>query len=143
VAARHEAGGGGSRLGWGVGRWQGQVKRRGGGPGWWCSVGLSGKGGRLADRGPMARWAVSGAMLGAGCPYSTSLPLSLGLLPCCWAWPAGPWRRGGGPPVWTAVAMGPGRERASGSGATAGHKWWAIPRRAGEGGGQLATGARW
>ena len=24
--------------GWGVGRWQGQVKRRGGAPGWWCSV---------------------------------------------------------------------------------------------------------
>jgi hypothetical protein len=68
--------------GWrlGVGRWLGQVKRRGGGPGWWCSVARRA---RRQGRGRATGYpsSLSGAMLGTGCPYSTPLDLRLGPLP--------------------------------------------------------------
>jgi len=74
------------------------------------------------------------------CPSLCSGPAGAPLLP--WAWPAGPRVRGGGPHVWTAAAVAPGRGRWSGSGAMAGHQGWAVPRRAGAGKGPLAPGAR-
>ena len=58
------------RLG-GLGRWQGQVKRRGGGPGWWCSVARRARAGDWPTEVRGQRWALSFAMVGSDCPYST------------------------------------------------------------------------
>ena len=66
---------------WGVGRWQGQVKRRGGGPGWWCTVVRRA---RRQGRGRATGYLSSegSSMLGTGCccPAPTPHPWV-----CTWA----------------------------------------------------------
>jgi hypothetical protein len=64
-------------------------------------------------------------MLGSGCPCPASTPL-----PCICAW------------VWSAVPTAGLRWRWAWSGTDAGYQGWVVPRRAGEGGGPLAPGAR-